>query len=170
MSVTLNSQEFLPTQKREVREAVDRILDDFMIPLVTFTIIEEIKSVATAANIPKGFIDGVKFRKTGPNKGQIINTWGTDELPLAIFFNYGTVDHWVEPRTAKVLAFEGQGTNASAIYFKGSPKPDGVIFSKGHYVSGVPRTEAMEIGFRIGKKRLAEEAGRVVQKELHFVS
>ena len=170
MSVQLNAEEFLPTQREEVRKEIDKILDDFMEPLVNFTIIAEIKSIAQAANIPQGFIDGVKFVKTGPNKGNVINTWGTDEKPLAIWFNYGTTQHWIEPKTAKVLAWQGKGgRNPSAIYFQGE-KNIGTMFSKGHYVSGVPRTEAMERGFNIGKKRMAAEAGKIVSKELRFVN
>lgn len=169
MSVQLNANEFIPTQREEVRKAIDEILDDFMAPLVNFTIISEIRAIAMAANIPQGFIDGVKFRKTGPNKGQVINTWGTPEVPLAVYFNYGTNKHWVQPLNKKALAFKGGGTHATAIYFQGSAPP-GTVFSKGHYVSGVPRTEVMERGFNIGKKRLAEEAGKIIMKELRFVS
>ena len=67
-----------------------------------------------------------------------------------------------------VLAWGGkEGKNATAIYFQGE-KPEGTKFSKGHYVSGVPRTEAMEIGFNIGKKRMAVEASKIIQRELHY--
>ncbi len=142
-----------------------------MEPLVNFTIIAEIKSISMAANIPQKFIDGVKFVKTAPNKGKVINTWGTQDVPLARYFNYGTTLHWIEPKTAKALAFPNTGgTHARAIYFQGAKNKGNTAFSKGHYVSGVPRTEAMERGFNIGKKRLAEEAGKIIQKELRYVS
>jgi len=170
MSVVLNSAEYIPTQREEVRKEVDKILDDFMEPLVNQTIITEIKSIAMAANIPQGFIDGVKFRKTGPNQGQVINTWGTTEKPLAIFFNYGTVDHWIEPtKPGGVLAWPAaEGSHATAIYFQGESKEGDTLFSKGHFVSGVPRTEAMEIGFNLGKKIMAEEAAAIIERELHY--
>ena len=38
-------------------------------------------------------IIGIKFVRTGTNEGEIINTWGTQSLPLALWFNYGTRDH-----------------------------------------------------------------------------
>ena len=169
MSVVLDSEEFVPTQRADIRKEVDKILDDFMEPLVNQTIITEIKAVAAAANIPQGFIDGVKFRKTGPNKGDVINTWGTNEKPLALWFNYGTTQHWIQPtKPDGVLAWQGKpGRNAAAIYFQGG-KDEGKKFSKGHYVSGVPRTEAMEIGFNVGKVRMASEAGKIIQRELHY--
>lgn len=169
MSVVLNSEEYVPTQREDIRKETDKILDDFMEPLVNQTIIPEIKSIAMAANIPQGFIDGVKFKRIGPNKFQVINTWGTDEKPLAIWFNYGTVQHWIQPtKPGGVLAWQAkEGTHATAIYFQGESKQKDTLFSKGHYVSGVPRTEAMEIGFNVGKARLAAEAGRIVERELH---
>jgi hypothetical protein len=169
MSVVLDSNEFVPTQREDIRKEIDKILDDFMEPLVNQTIVPEIKIIAMAANIPQGFIDGVKFRKTGPNKGEVINTWGTDKKPLALWFNYGTVQHWIQPVTKKALAFPaGSGKHATAIYFQGEKTPEGTKFSKGHYVSGVPRTEAMEIGFNSGKARLAAEASKIVERELHY--
>ena len=170
MSVVLNSEEFIPTQREEIKKAINAILDDFMEPLMNFTIITEIKSIAVAANMPRSFVEGVKFRKTGPNIGQVINTWGTDDLPLARYFNYGTSLHWTESKTpGKPLAFAGGGSYGRAIYFQGAKNAGGVVFSMGHYVSGVPRIEAMERGYALGKKRLAEEAGKIVQKELKYV-
>jgi hypothetical protein len=167
MSVVLNTEEFIPTQREDIRKETDKILDDFMEPLVNMTIIAEIKSIAMAANVPQGFIDGVKFRKTGPNQGEVINTWGTTEKPLAIWFNYGTTQHWIAPVTAKALAWKGsEGKHATAIFFQGESKKGDTLFSTGHYVSGVPRTEAMEIGFNTGKKRMAEEAGKIIEREL----
>jgi len=168
MSVQLNADEYIPTQREQVKLEINKILDDFMEPLINFTIVAEIKAIAAAANIPKSFADGVKFIRTAPNKGKIINTWGSDEVPLARYFNYGTTKHWIAPVNKKALAFSGGGTHATAIFFQGGENTN-TKFSKGHYVSGVPRTEAMEIGFKIGKKRLAEEASKIIQKELRYV-
>jgi len=170
MSVELNAEEYIPTQRDDVRKEINKILDDFMEPLFNFTVIFEIKSLAIAANMPNSFIEGVKFRRTGANKGEIINTWGTEEKPFAIWFNYGTpLQIWIEPVKAKALAWEGEGgSHATAIYFQGE-KNAGTKFSKGHYITGVPKTEVMERGYNIGKKRLAEEASKIVQKELRYV-
>jgi len=170
--VVFSANEFIPTQREELKKEINKILDDFMEPLVNATIIDEIKSVAQAANLPQSFIDGVKFRKTGENIGEVINVWGTVDKPLAKWFNYGTTQHWIEPKDPEgVLAFPAsQGRNASAIFFKGESKGKDTLFSKGHYVSGVPRTEAMEIGYNVGKKRLAVEAGKIIEKELRFRS
>ena len=168
MPITLDSSEFIPTQREDAKIQIDEILDDFMEALMNATVILEIKSLAYAANMPKSFINGVKFRKTEANRGEIINTWGTDKKPLALWFNEGTVQHWIEPLDPEgVLAFPAkQGRNASAIFFMGESKAGDTLFSKGHYVSGVPKTEVMQRGFQIGKKRLGIEAGRIVQSEM----
>lgn len=168
MPLTLDTSEYIPTQREDVRQEIDKVLDDFMEPLVDSTIIAEIKSLGYAANMPQSFIDGVKFRKTEANKGVVINTWGTEEKPLAKWFNYGTTTHWIEPKKAGgVLAWSATpGGHATAIFFMGESKEGDTLFSKGHYVSGVPRTEVMERGFQIGKKRLVVEAGKIVKGEL----
>lgn len=170
MSVVLNSEKFIPTQREEIRKEIDSILNDFMEPLVNFTIIAEIKSIAIAANMPRPFIEGVKFVKKGANIGDVINTWGNDEVPLARYFNYGTSLHWTESKTpGKPLVFSGGGSYGRAIYFQGAKNAGNVVFSMGHYVSGVPKVEAMERGYNVGKKRLAEEASKIIQKELKYV-
>ncbi len=167
MPIKLVAEEFIPTQREDVKRNINELLDDYMEPLMNGTIVAEIKSLAYAANMPQGFIDGVQFRRTEPNKGEIINTWGTDLKPLAIWFNYGTDTHWIEPlKEGGVLAFPArEGSNPSAIFFQGESREGDIIFSKGHYVAGVPRTEVMERGFQIGKKRLTTEAGKLVKRE-----
>ena len=168
MPLVLDASEFIPSQREDIRKEIDVVLDAFMEPLVVETIIAEIKALGYAANMPQSFIDGVKFRKTEANKGVVINTWGTEEKPLAKWFNYGTVTHWIEPKDPEgVLAFPATtGSHASAIFFMGESKQGDTLFSKGHYVSGVPKTEVMERGFQIGKKRLVAEAGKIVRSEL----
>lgn len=168
MPLVLDASEFIPTQREDIRKEIDVVLDDFMEPLVDSTIIAEIKALGYAANMPQSFIDGVKFRKTEANKGVVINTWGTEEKPLAKWFNYGTTTHWIQPKDPEgVLAWTATtGRHASAIFFMGESKQGDTLFSKGHYVSGVPRTEVMERGFQIGKKRLVVEAGKIVRDEL----
>ncbi len=156
MSVVFDTSRFIPFQREELRIKIDKMLDDFMEPLMNSTIVAEIKRLADGANLPKAFSDGVKFKRTGPNQGEIINTWGTNEKPLAAWFNYGTNQHWIEP-------FDPDG----ALVFpdtSGRNSGQGEAFSKGHYVAGIPRTEVMESGFQIGKKLLAIEASKIVQE------
>lgn len=167
MALIIDTNEFIPTQREKSKAEIDKILDAFMEPLIKNTIVAQIKALGFAANLPQGFMDGVKFIKTEKNKGIIVNTWGTEEKPLARWFNYGTTQHWIEPTQAQALAWQSSiGQNPQAIFFQGESKEGDTLFSKGHYVSGVPRTEVMERGFNIGKKMLAVEAGNIVRNEL----
>ena len=166
MTIEFNTQEYIPTQKRELEEKINKILDDYMEPLYNATVIDEIKSLAKASNLPQSFIDGVKFRRTAPNQGEVINTWGTKEKPLAKWFNDGTKAHWIAP-LKKVLSWLSKaGSHASAIFYQGGTKPGTRLFSKGHYVSGIAKTEVMEKGYQLGKKRLSVEAAKIVESEL----
>jgi len=168
LPIEFNANEFLPPQEKELEEKLNKILDDFMEPLMKFTIVEEIKNLAKASNLPQAFVDGVKFRRTAPNEGEIINTWGTKEKPLAKWFNDGTKAHWIAPVKKKALHWLAKiGGFAKAIFFQGGTKTGSNLFSKGHYVSGIPKTEVMQRGFAIGKKRLVIEAGKIVESELN---
>ena len=128
------------------------------------TIIREMKTLARAANLPKGFIDGI-YVKPIPKGFRFGNSWGSDEKPLGEWFEFGTDRHWIQPKDPNgVLAWEAVGTrkekNAQAIYYKSGTKKGKMLYSKGHYVSGLPRTDAMsrgyERGFPLFKKLMAE--------------
>jgi len=136
-----------PTTKRYLKENLDTI----MIENVVF----EAKASAKASNLPDEFIAGIRWTRTGELSGKVINTWGSADKPLAKWFEDGTPDHWIEPNTpGGVLVFEASfGKHASAIYFMGNKKEGELIYSKGHYVSGLDKTEAMERGIATGFKR-----------------
>lgn len=161
------------TELENLEKTAKKYLEDNLELLIEENVISEIKSVAKAMNLPDKFIDGITFKKVGPLHIKIINTWGTQDKPLARWFNYGTPQHWIEPINAKVLAWGGKsGKNASAIFFQGN-NPEGMKFSKGHYVSGVPKTEAMENGIKLGMEKLKAiilKSGREkISKELETI-
>lgn len=152
-------------------QEINKILDENMEEWFNGIVIPEIKRMATAMNLPKGFIDGIIFIKKGDNRGGIANTWGSKKKPLAKWFNYGTVDHWIQAFLKKVLSWVSKGpmsgNNASAINFTGAGNEGGRrFFSKGHYVSGLQRTEAMEFGIRQGKKQLISQLPKLIQGKL----
>ena len=126
------------------------------------TIHQEMVMASQAAGMPDKFIENIKLHKISDTKYIIENAWEDNGKPLAVWFEYGTTDHWIEPRNPRgVLAFpkpaEGMQRHSSAIYFK-SHKPDAgeMVFSKGHYVSGLPALEPMSRGFKIGSERMKE--------------
>ncbi len=129
-------------QLKDAEKDTNQFLDINMEEFVFFALIPEIKSVARAANLPEEFIDGIRFVKTDPNMGKIINVWGSAEKPFAKWFNDGTNDHFIAP------------TNKKALHWITLLGRD--AFSKGHMVRGLPQTLAMEIGLFLGRKKLQE--------------
>ena len=131
--------------------------------IIRETILSEIISACHAANMPKKFIESIELKKTSDTQFIIENSWKEDDKPLAIFFEYGTRDHWIEPVNAKVLAWQSKGPESGqkkAIYSKRHDNREGgMLFSKGHYVTGLPALEPMHNGFRIGYQRMRERLG-----------
>ncbi len=153
------------------REYLIENLDDLMNEYVVFEII----AAAKASNLPLEFIDGIAWKRTGELSGRIVNTWGSGQKPLAKWFNDGTPDHWIEPLSPDdVLVWEATfGRNAKAIFFMGNAEQGQLLFSKGHYVSGLDKTEAMERGINNGMKRLKptilKNTKSAVSKELETI-
>ncbi len=124
------------------------------------TILSEMILASQAANMPESFIKNIKLKKISDTQYEIENAWAEDGKPLAVWHEYGTDRHWIEPKKpGGVLAFPAkEGRNANAIYYKSSGVQEGdMIFSKGHYVSGLPALEPMSRGFKIGIKRMEAE-------------
>lgn len=156
-----------PTTRQYLIENLDDLMTDF--------VVFEVVAAAKASNLPLEFIGGIKWKRTGELTGRIINTWGTADKPLAKWFNDGTPDHWIAPlKEGGVLAFPATfGRHASAIFFMGDAKQGATLFSKGHYVSGLDKTEAMERGIANGMKRfkpaVLKNAKSAVSKELDTI-
>lgn len=161
----LRLEGLVPSVQEWINDNLEKIMRDDFIP--------EMKTVAAAMNLPDGFIDGIEYRMVSKNKVKVVNTWGTRQKPLAKWFNYGTPKHWVAPRDPDgVLAFTAkEGRHGSAIYFqRAGVKTGETLFSKGHYVSGIRATFAMERGLEIAKKTLmakfTNDCPREVREEL----
>lgn len=140
-----------PLTKQYIEENLDDLIEEY--------VVNEIKSVSRAMNLPQHFIDGVKSRRVGPLHIKIINTWGTPEVPLAKFFNDGTIDHFIAPLGPWLLRWVTPLGN--------------IAYSRGHMVRGIQKTEAMEIGIAIGMKRfqtaVLKNTKESVSKELETV-
>ncbi len=163
--------EDLENIEQVTREYLIEHLDDLMNEFVVF----EIVATAKASNLPLEFIAGIAWKRTGELSGKIVNMWGTAEKPLAKWFNDGTPDHWIEPlKKGGVLVWEATfGRHAKAIFFMGSAKQGSLLYSKGHFVSGLDKTEAMERGIANGFKRLKpailKNSKGAVSKELETI-
>jgi len=113
--------------------------------VVDDTILKSIKTVARAANMRQGYLDAISFEKLGFLKGDVINDWTSDSkdalgkgVPLADYFEDGTVDHFIEPLDPDgVLVWE-------------DPVTGELRFSKGHKVKGIRAMKIMKNGFEFG--------------------
>ena len=133
--------------------------------LIPKLILFEIISACHAANMPKSFISNIKLTQISELVYEIENAWtGENGEPLAVFFEYGTDRHWIEPKDPNgVLAWASGGPqsgSAQAIYSKRADNKKGnTLYSKGHYVNGVPPLEPMHQGLKIGMRRVVSEYG-----------
>jgi len=134
------------------------------------TVLEEAKRHSRAANMPPAFTNSIRLKRAGRGF-KLENAWRKSGKPLAIFFEFGTRDHWVAPLSPKgVLAWHAPDQNKTrhgkAIYFKrhGVKKGD-KLFSKGHFVSGLPRLEPMHQGYRAGRRLLRDKIKTEITKK-----
>lgn len=74
-----------------VRNSVETYIADMLRTLFERFILAEAKSLAAAAGLPDGFIEGLEIKETGWNEFHLINTWrGQWGQPLALWFEEGT--------------------------------------------------------------------------------
>ena len=137
--------------------------DDGIEDIIKDTILSEMISASNAAGMPKSFIKNIKLKKISDGRYEIENAWkNEDDKPLAIFFEYGTDDHYISGNP--ILAWPSGGPNsgnATAIYSKSAGNKKGnMLFSRGHYVSGLPAYEPMTNGFRKGSQKMKEVLSR----------
>ena len=138
--------------------------NDKLYGILKRTIVDEMVRAAQAANLPEEFVRGIEMHQEG-QKFVIENAWKSkDGAPLAVYFEHGTRDHWIEAHPLSWFQ-ESAPTNPKAIYSQTSREFPAQLFSWGHYITGLPATEAMHNGFKIGMARmqaaiLREKIGR----------
>ena len=73
-------------------------------------------------------------------------------IPLDLYFEHGTKDHWIEPKNKKALHWIKQGGGSpQSIYSQSSESQDGDgMFSKGHFVKGIEARNIMTDTKRLG--------------------
>ena len=83
-------------------------------------------------------------------------------IPLDLFLEHGTKDHWIEPINKKALHWIKQGGGSpQSIYSESSETEDGdSMFSKGHFVKGIEARNIMTDTKRIGYPKFKAELMR----------
>lgn len=137
----------LDSAKIRIEEYADSVLSD----TIDETILESCRTVARAAGMRQAYLDEIKFEKKGFLKGDVVNEWTSlskDALgkgvPLALFFEDGTVTHFIEPLDPDgVLVWEDPDTGETR-------------YSKGHIVAGIKAMKIMINGFKFGLDRFIQ--------------
>ena len=155
----------------EIEKGVTPFIQDNLEQWITDTVLKRILSYARAANMPQSFIDHIHIEIVD-GQYAIVNDWKNSEgKPLSIFFEHGTVDHWVAPRTGGfvtggVLAWPAApGKHGSAIYYQSGVAPGTMLFSKGHYVTGLPKLEPMTKGLAKGIQQLKRKMKKEIKQK-----
>ena len=85
-------------------------------------------------------------------------------IPLDLYFEEGTKDHWIAPKNKKALHWikGGGGDRPQAIFSQGAGSEAGdSMFSKGHFVRGITArkiiTDTKKIGYPKFRKELMRE-------------
>lgn len=157
--------------RTDLKKAIPEFVMENLVSWINSTVLRSVMSFSRASNMPKPFIDHIKIENI--NGGYAItNDWkGKNDEPLAKFFEFGTVDHWIEPKDPYgVLAFPIVAPNkqkhASAINFKSSQAKTGkTAFSKGHYVSGIYGYQPMTRGHEKGMEKFNRKITSEIQKK-----
>lgn len=148
LTININDIDNVENVLEEQARVISDYLDANMEFLVNSYVIPEVRAVAMSSNVPSGFVVGIKFIKTGYLAGEVINTWGTKALPLALWFNYGTRDHGSKGD----WPMHWKDKNGKDVYAM--------------WVRGVPKTLVMEIGIEIGKKKLKQAVPKFIEDNL----
>ena len=83
-------------------------------------------------------------------------------IPLDLYFEHGTKDHWIEPKNKKALHWiDTGGSRPQAIYSQGGDSKEGVArFSTGHFVRGIEARNIMTDTKRLGYPKFKKELMR----------
>ncbi|MDI1496241.1 MAG: hypothetical protein K8823_1549 [Cenarchaeum symbiont of Oopsacas minuta] len=142
------------------------------------TILIEMRSMADNANLPRGFIDGIKRVGEGLQIRFINNYTNSKNKPLALWFEFGTKPHGIDPVKATRLAWK-ENTISAVKVGRGKGKKRGIrasgkapaklsfwIFAKHVDHPGTKAHLAMTRGYKIGikalRKRIANEVKQYV--------
>ena len=130
------------------------------------TILIEMRSMADNANLPSGFINGIKRVGEGLNIRFINNYTNSQGKPLALWFEFGTKPHGIDPVKAPRLAWQERTISAVKVN-RGAGKKRGVkasgkapnvlnfwIFAKHVDHPGTKAHLAMTRGYKLGMKAL----------------
>lgn len=159
-----------------LEQKVNQIINDNMEEWFKTIVIPEAKRMSEAMNLPEKFTSAIQYRQLGKGKGQVVNNFGSPDVPLAIFFNYGTKRNYViEPKVkhAKIRPRAPRDTEKVGDNSVVHPEalhwiaPTGEhVFRKRVIHPGFPKTLAMQFGVEQGKNRLIQLLPSLIEDKM----
>ncbi len=158
---------------RDLEVQTNDLIDQNMEAWFNEIVIPEAKRFATAMFLPQDFIEAIEFRKTGKNSGRVVNNFGGPDVPLAVWFNYGTKRNYdIRPkvehpegsvRAARDREDVGEGHVQHPTMLHWIDEYGQEHFAKVVVHPGFPQTLAMQFGVEQGKKRLISKLPQLIE-------
>lgn len=143
-----------------IQEFVDYSVKD----IADKTLVQAIRDEAVSKEMPQRYIDGIHSEFDGRDLWIWVNFRGKKGEPLDLFFEEGTKDHKITPRSKNALSWLSKGAIGifSAIR----------LFSKVNWVSGIEARHIFRNGAQKGypefKKQLKNEIEQYVEETRLF--
>lgn len=158
---------------RRVQQIINENAEDWIYDYVVL----ETKRMALAMFLPEKFIESIELRYHGNGRASVVNTFGTPDVPLAKFFNYGTKRNYtIEPKVVHGTPAprsprdkERVGDKSVKVVHPQALKWESggeTRFAKRVTHPGFPKTMAMEFGVQQGKKFLMQHLQKLIQDKL----
>jgi len=132
---------------------IQEFTDYRIVDIAKQTLVKSIRDEAMQKNMPPRYVDNINTDYDGEYLWIWVDFKGKKGEPLDLFFEEGTDDHKIEPKTKKALSFIKKGATGLISAF--------TAFSKGHWVSGIQARHVFRDGVRKGypdfKKKLKQE-------------
>ena len=121
---------------------IQEFTDHRILDIAKSTLVKSIREEAMQKNMPPRCVDSIHADYDGEYLWIWVDFKGKKGEPLDLFFEEGTKDHKIEPKTKKALAFVKQGATGLISAF--------TAFSKGHWVSGIQARHVFRDGVQKG--------------------
>ncbi len=133
---------------------IQEFVDFKIVDIANKTILQAIRDEASLKEMPQRYIDGIHSEFDGKDLWVWVDFEGKKGEPLDLFFEEGTKDHFIKPKSKKALAWITKGAIGIVTAAR--------LFSKGHWISGM---EARHI-FDNGVKKGYPEFKKLLKKEI----
>lgn len=133
-----------------------------IVDIANQTLVKAIRDEAILKKMPQRYIDSIQSEFDGEELWIWVDFEGKHGEPLDLFFEEGTKDHKIKPRTKKALAFFEKGAIGIVSGIR--------RFSKGHWVSGIEARHIFADGLKKGYPQFKSKLTKELQQYLKETS